>query len=90
MTIGLYARRKQWPLGEIEIRLRHARTHVQDCTDCMDKNVMLDHIETEVKLEGALSDEQRRRLIEIGEKCPVHRTLKSDIDISAKGVQSLR
>jgi putative redox protein len=56
----------------------------------MDKNVMLDHIETEVKLEGALSDEQRRRLIEIGEKCPVHRTLKSDIDISAKGVQSLR
>ena len=81
MTIGLYARRKQWPLGTIEIRLQHSRIHAKDCADCVSKDVMLDRIETDVRLGGALSDEQRRKLIEVGEKCPVHRTLKSEIDI---------
>jgi putative redox protein len=86
MTIGLYARRKQWALESVEIRLSHSRVHAKDCEDCLTKNTMLDRIETEVKLGGTLDAEQRARLLEIGEKCPVHRTLKSDIDITATNV----
>ena len=83
ITIALYARRKQWPLTNIEIRLRFSRSHMKDCEHCMDKDAMLDRIDTEVKLEGALSTEQKARLIEIGQRCPVHRTLKSGIHVTA-------
>jgi putative redox protein len=88
MTIGLYARRKQWPLAAIEIRLRHSRIHARDCADCVtkDKDTMLDRIATEVKLEGSLSPEQRAKLLDVGERCPVHQTLKSEIDITAVAV----
>lgn len=85
MTIGLYARRKQWPLRSIEIRLRHSRIHANDCEDCVTKDAMLDRIQTETSLEGMLSAEQRARLLEIGQRCPVHRTLKSKIVIEPVG-----
>jgi putative redox protein len=83
ITIALYARRKQWPLTGVEIRLRFSRSHMKDCEDCMDKDTMLEQIGTEVKLDGPLSAEQRARLFEIGQRCPVHRTLTSGIQITA-------
>ena len=81
MTIALYARRKAWPLREVTARLWHSRIHAEDCSECETKQGMLDHIEVEVALHGELTDEQRRRLLEIGDMCPVHRTLTSEIHI---------
>jgi len=81
MTVGLYARRKQWPLENITVSLRHSRIHAKDCEECETKEGMLDRIETEIELTGSLNSEQRTKLIEIAGKCPVHRTLKSEINI---------
>jgi len=85
ITIALYARRKQWPLEGVEIRLNFSRSHAKDCEHCLDKEMMLDQIDTEVKFEGSLTAGQRARLLEIGQKCPVHRTLKSGIHVIAVG-----
>jgi len=81
MTVGLYARRKQFPLENITVSLRHLRIHAQDCEECETKEGMLDRIDTYIELTGSLTVEQRAKLIEIAGKCPVHRTLKSEIDI---------
>ena len=83
MTIALYARRQNWPLENVVIRLRHSRVHAKDCIDCITKNTdtMLDRIDTEVDLTGALTPEQQRKLLDVAGKCPVHHTLKSGIDI---------
>ena len=81
MTVGLYARRKQFPLENITVSLWHARIHAQDCEECETKEGMLDRIDTYIELTGSLTAEQRAKLIEIAGKCPVHRTLKSEIDI---------
>ena len=81
MTVGLYARRKQFPLENITVSLRHSRIHAQDCEECETKEGMLDRIDTYIELTGSLTVEQRAKLIEIADKCPVHRTLKSEIDI---------
>ena len=81
MTVGLYARRKQFPLENITVSLWHARIHAQDCEECETKEGMLDRIDTHLELTGPLTAEQRAKLIEIAGKCPVHRTLKSEIDI---------
>src|SRR6266849_6121816 len=81
MNIALYARRKQWPLEDVTVRLRHSRVHAQDCRDCDTKEGMLDEIESEISLRGELSAEQRNRLREIAERCPVHRTLTPEIKI---------
>lgn len=81
MTVGLYARRKKWPLQDVTIEMRHSRIHAKDCADCETKEGMLDRIEMDVKLEGPLSEEQRAKLMEIAQKCPVHRTLGNEIDI---------
>jgi putative redox protein len=84
MTLALYAKRKQWPLEEVTVRLSHSRIHASDCADCETKVGMLDRIEREIVLGGPLSAEQRGRLLEIAEKCPVHRTLASEIRIESK------
>ena len=82
MTMALYARAKQWPLETVVVRLRHSRIYARDCADCVVRDdTMLDRIETEVQVSGALTPEQQRRLVEIAHKCPVHRTLKSEINI---------
>ena len=83
MTIALYARRNEWPLREVTVRLHHSRIHADDCAECETKQGMLDHIELEVALDGDLNDEQRHQLHEIGDKCPVHRTLTSEIHIKS-------
>ena len=81
MTVGLYARRKQIPLENITVSLRHSRVHAKDCADCATKDGLLDRIDVEVELTGPLTPEQRGRLMEVAGKCPVHRTLKSEIEI---------
>ena len=84
MTVALYARQKQWPLQEVTVRLRHNRIHAEDCADCETKEGMLDRIESEMTLAGPLAEEQRARLLEIANKCPVHRTLTSEIKIESR------
>ena len=81
MTIRLYADNKKLPLTRVQVRLRHSRIYARDCAECETKEGMLDHIERVISLEGELDDKQRARLMEIADKCPVHRTLKSEIDI---------
>jgi len=84
MTLRLYAARKQMPLDRVIVRLIHAKRYFDDCKDCGDKPVMLDHIEREIELVGGLSEEQRARLLEMADKCPVHRTLTSKIVIDTR------
>jgi uncharacterized OsmC-like protein/alpha-beta hydrolase superfamily lysophospholipase len=81
MTLRLYAERKTLPLDRVTVRLRHGRIHAEDCETCETKEGMLDRIERAIRLEGALDAAQRARLLEIADKCPVHRTLTSEIDI---------
>ena len=81
MTIGLYARRKKLPLENITVSLRHSRIHARDCEDCETKEGLLDRIDMEIALTGSLTPEQHAKLMEIAGKCPVHRTLKAEIDI---------
>jgi uncharacterized OsmC-like protein len=84
MTVSLYARRKQWPLESVRVRLRHAKIYARDCEDCETKEGMLDRIERDIELVGPLDEEQRGRLLEIANKCPVHRTLTSEIVIRTR------
>ncbi|MBA2431451.1 MAG: OsmC family protein [Chthoniobacterales bacterium] len=84
MTVGLYARTRKWPLENVEVSLRHQRIHAKDCADCETKEGMLHRIELEVQLSGDLTPEQRAKLMEIAHKCPVHRTLKGEIDIKLR------
>ena len=84
MTVALYARRKQWPLTHVVVRLTHSKIHATDCAECKTKEGKLDRIEREITLEGALDETQRARLLEIAERCPVHRTLVSEIDIRSR------
>ncbi len=79
MTIRLYADRKGWPLDQVEVTLSHNKIHAEDCADCETKSGRLDLVEREVRVSGDLSDEQRSRLLEIADKCPVHRTLESEV-----------
>lgn len=85
MTLKLYARRKQWPLESVTVHLQQARTHIKDCQECQqDKEGFIHRIERTVSFTGPLSEEQRARLQEIAHKCPVHRTLSSEIVIVSK------
>ena len=84
MTVGMYARRKAWPLGEITVHLRHSKIYAKDCEECETKEGMLDRIERDIQLGGPLTDEQRTKLLEIANKCPVHRTLVSEIQIRTR------
>ena len=81
MTLRMYAERKGWDLRSVEVNLTHARVHAEDCADCETKEGMLDEIRSEIRMEGGLDDTQRKRLLEIAERCPVHRTLSSEIKI---------
>jgi len=86
MTIALYARRKNWPLEGVVVRLRHAKIHALDCAECETREGRIDRIERDIEFRGALTAEQRRRLLEIADKCPVHRTLTTEVDIRTREV----
>src|SRR5258708_5584457 len=82
MTLRLYADNKKLPLERVSVRLSHNKIHAEDCLNCETKAGMVDHIERAITIEGALDAEQRKRLLEIADKCPVHRTLESEVDIN--------
>ena len=81
MTLRLYAERKALPLDRVTVKLSHAKIHAADCEACETKEGMIDRIERAIALEGALDAPQLARLLEIADKCPVHRTLHSEIKI---------
>src|SRR5438094_2146316 len=90
MPVGLYARRKQFPLENIAVSLWHSRIHARDCEECETKDGMVDRIDVELELTGPLTSEQHAKLMEIAGKCPVHRTLTSEINIRLRaGEKSL-
>ena len=84
MTLRMYAQRKKLPLERVGVRLRHAKVHARDCEECETESGMIDRIEKEIQLEGPLDADQRRRLLEIADRCPVHRTLHSEVRVHSR------
>jgi putative redox protein len=84
MTIAMYARRKQWALERVTVRLRHSRLHAEDCAGCETREAKLTIIERDIALDGELDEDQRARLLAIANRCPVHQTLTSEIDIRTR------
>lgn len=84
MTVSMYARRKNWPLKSVRVQLRHSKVPAGEPVTEGGKVPLKDHIERDIQLIGDLSEEQHARLLEIANKCPVHRTLKSEIEISTR------
>jgi uncharacterized OsmC-like protein len=84
MTVGMYARKKNWPLERVAVWLRHLKIYAVDCSECEMKEGILDRIERDMRFDGPLTAGQRSRLLEIANKCPVHRTLTSEINILTK------
>ena len=87
MTVGFYARRNKWPLENITVSLWHSRIHAKDCEECQTKDGMLDRIDVEVGLTGSLTAEQHAKLMDVASKCPVHRTLTSEINIRLRAAE---
>jgi putative redox protein len=90
MTLQMYARHKKLPLDKAIVRLTHKKIHADDCEHCEAANGKIDRMEREVELIGDLDDEQRKRLLEIAERCPVHKTLHGEVDIVSKLKDSQR
>lgn len=84
ITLRMYAKRKSWPLKAVHINLSHTKVHAEDCANCGSETRMIDHIEVEIRLVGELSEEQRRALFAIAEKCPVQRTLTPGVRITTR------
>ncbi|MUL77213.1 OsmC family protein [Mycolicibacterium sp. CBMA 226] len=82
MTVRMYADKKGLPLEQVRVSLRHSRIHAQDCADCETKQGMIDHIDRDIELIGDLDADQRDKLLAIAERCPVHRTLTSEVHVS--------
>ena len=83
MTLELYARRKKWPLETVQVSLVHSRVHAQDCADCETQKHNLDRIERFISVTGPLSEDQKARLLQIAEHCPVHKTLAAGVTIES-------
>ena len=83
MTVKMYAERKGWELDDMYLELRHNKRHADDCRECDDPKSKIDHIEKELIRKGDLTQEHLDKLLEISKKCPVHRTLMSDITIES-------
>jgi putative redox protein len=86
MTVRMYAERKGWPLERVRVTLRHSRIHAEDCADCETTKGWISHIDRDIELSGGLDDDQRQRLLQIAEHCPVHQTLTSEVHVTTSAV----
>ncbi|HHH35726.1 MAG TPA: OsmC family protein [Gammaproteobacteria bacterium] len=84
ITLRMYADRKQWPLEEVRVVLRHSKVHVEDCRGCEEGAHTVDLIRRDIQLKGRLSQEQRQRLLEIADRCPVHRSLHQGVRVETR------
>ena len=84
MTLRIYADRKKWPLERARISLIHRKVHAKDCVDCVNKPAKMDVVDRVITLDGALTEEQRTKLLEIAQRCPVGQTLNSKIEINTR------
>jgi putative redox protein len=82
MTVRMYANRKGWPLKRVRVTLRHSRIHAKDCADCETRIGWIDHIDRDIELAGDLDETQRQQLLHIAERCPVHQTLTSEVNVA--------
>jgi uncharacterized OsmC-like protein len=80
-TVRMYAERKGWSLQSVQVSLSHAKVHAEDCANCTSATSLVDRIDVELRLEGQLSEAQRRTLLEIAEKCPIQRTLTAGVRV---------
>ncbi|MCZ6740392.1 MAG: OsmC family protein, partial [Actinobacteria bacterium] len=81
--LRMYADRKEWPLESVTVRLSHRKIHAADCADCESDEGYVDHIELEIELQGPLHANQRQRLAEIADRCPVHKTLHGEVIVNS-------
>ncbi|MBT8253840.1 MAG: OsmC family protein [Flavobacteriaceae bacterium] len=81
MTIRMYVKHKGWDLQNVEVHISHSKTHMEDCVDCDNKNARIDTFERSIKLTGQLNDDQKKRILKIANKCPVHKTLHSEVQV---------
>lgn len=81
MTVQMYAKRKEWPLENIEVHTSYSKTHAEDCENCEMDSAKIDTFHREIKLTGDLNDKQKKRLMEIADKCPVHKTLHNETQV---------
>jgi putative redox protein len=88
MTLRMYAELKKIPLQKVIVKFQHEKIYAKDCADCDNSNSRMDHINRQIELQGDLTEEQREKLLEIANKCPVHRTLTSKISITTELVKS--
>jgi putative redox protein len=88
MMVGLHARKKNWPLENIAVSLRHSRVNAKDCEECRTKDGMIDRIEVAVELTGPLTAEQRTELMKTAATCPIHRSLKDGINVLLRAANS--
>ena len=82
MTVRMYAARKGWPLERVRVTLRNSRIHAKDCVECETTSGWIHHIDRDIELAGDLDDAQRQRLFHIAERCPIHQTLTSEVNIA--------
>lgn len=88
ITLRMYADRKNWPLESVTVKLKHKKIHARDCADCETRVGLIDEITKEITFAGPLDDNQKERLLQIADKCPVHRTLVTETVIRTKLIES--
>jgi len=88
MTLRMYANHKKWPLEEVKVHLAHGKRYADDCGDSESNSAKIDHIDRTIELSGDLDETQRKRLLEIADKCPVHKTLHSEIKVTTTAKES--
>ena len=84
MTIRMYARRKEWPLEDVSVEVIHDKIHASACEDCETTDGKVDQFQRSITLVGNLSEDQRERLMEIANRCPVHRTMEAEISVTTE------